>query len=122
MNTSYTVTVSNSSGCLVQKSISISLKDDFLAAINGNINNIMTPNGDGKNDYLVFRNLEMYRNTTLKIFDKSGRELYAKVNYTNDWDGTYNGIPLAEDTYYYVIDFGPGKTRIKGYVSIVRRR
>jgi gliding motility-associated-like protein len=80
----------------------------------------MTPNGDGKNDMLVFKNLDMYPANTIKIFDRAGRKVYEKKNYTNDWNATLNGAALEEDTYFYIVDFGTGKGIIKGYVSIIR--
>jgi len=40
-------------------------------------------------------------------------------NYQNEFDGTYNGSPLAPNTYYYILDFGQGFGRIKNYITIV---
>jgi gliding motility-associated-like protein len=93
------------------------VNDDYQALT---INNVLSPNGDGRNDLLVIKNLDMYPTNTLKVFNKSGRAIYTKVNYTNDWDGTFNGSALVEDTYYYILDFGSGLHKLKGYVSIVR--
>jgi gliding motility-associated-like protein len=81
--------------------------------------NILTPNGDGRNDTWVIKNIDSYPNNEVSIFDRSGRMIYHKKGYGNDWNGTVNGRPLHEGTYYYVIDFGNGKKIIKGYISIV---
>ena len=116
-NTSYTVSVTNAAGCTSTQSININVNDDYKTL---DINNIMTPNGDGKNDFLHIKNLDMYPNNTLKIFNKAGREIYTKINYTNDWDGNFNGLGLVEDTYFYILDFGKGLPKLKGFVSIVR--
>jgi gliding motility-associated-like protein len=62
----------------------------------------------------------MYPNHTLRIFDKAGRVIFTKVNYANDWDGTFNGSYLADDTYFYILDFNQGLHKFKGFVSIVR--
>jgi gliding motility-associated-like protein len=83
-------------------------------------NNVMTPNGDGKNDYWVIKDIQLYPQNTVNIFDQGGRLVYSKHAYTNDWDGTYNGSPLAEGTYYYTVDLGPNLAKFKGYISIVR--
>lgn len=117
VTTSYTVKVTSAMGCISSQSITVNVTDDYQAL---EAMNIMTPNGDGKNDFLVIKNLDYYPDHTLMIFDHSGRIIYQKVNYQNDWDGSFEGSPLAEGTYYYVIDFGAGKNRLKGFVSIVR--
>ena len=88
----------------------------------GNIKipNVITPNGDGYNDKFIVKNIDYYPNNTLKIFDKAGRILYTKHTYANDWDGTINGSPLNEGTYYYIIDLGKGIGTFKGFINIIR--
>jgi gliding motility-associated-like protein len=49
-----------------------------------------------------------------------GNLVYSAEGYKNDWDGTYNGKPLPEGTYYYLIDLGTGKDPIKGHLTIIR--
>ncbi len=85
-------------------------------------NNFISPNGDGKNDTWVVSNLQSYPNNMVTIFDRAGRTLYTKKGYTNTWDGTYQGSPLNEDTYYYVIDLGNGTSAIKGFITLVRAK
>ena len=84
-------------------------------------NNIITPNGDGRNDTWVIKNIDQYPNNTVKVFDKSRNVIYSKQGYTNDWNGTYNDAPLPQGTYYYIVDFGPGSGLLfKGFITIVR--
>ena len=82
--------------------------------------NILTPNGDGYNDKWIIENIDFYPNNEVKIFDKAGRMVYGKKSYDNSWDGMLNGMPLAEGTYYYVIDFGKDRPKFKGFITIVR--
>ena len=117
VTTTYTVTATNANGCSQSSSVTIEVVEDYMM-ISGT--NILTPNGDGKNDYLVIRNIDMYPNSEIKIFDIAGRLMYNKKSYDNSWDGTFNGSPLAKGTYYYIIDFGDGRAKRKGFVSIVR--
>jgi gliding motility-associated-like protein len=84
--------------------------------------NILTPNGDGKNDTWVIADIQLYPNNTVTVFDKGGRTVYNKHGYTNDWNGTFGGAPLTEGTYYYVIDLGPQKRQFKGFITIVHNR
>jgi gliding motility-associated-like protein len=85
------------------------------------VNNILTPNGDGKNDFFVVKGLEKYPNNKLTIFDRGGRMIYTATNYQNNWDGYFNGKPLMEDTYYYMLDLGTDGS-IKGFISILYKK
>ena len=69
------------------------------------------------------RNLPPHGNNEVKIIDRSGRVVYFKRNYQNDWNGrTSNGDLLAEGVYLYVIDFGAGLNPFKGTITLVRDR
>ncbi|MNS00982.1 hypothetical protein D3C72_322560 [compost metagenome] len=114
--TTYSVKGYNAKGCVVEQSITIEVVEDFKL----NATNVITPNGDGYNDKWLVRNIESYPNNLVKIFDKAGRMIYTKSGYLNEWDGTINGEPLHEDTYYYIIDLGNGSKLYKGYITIVR--
>lgn len=115
-NTTYTVTAANAAGCTVTGSISIAVVNDFKV----DATNILTPNGDGRNDRWVVRNLDSYPDNEVKIFDRAGRLVYQRRNYSNTWDGTVNGAPLAEGTYYYMLTINGGAATAKGYITIVR--
>ncbi|MDQ7949393.1 MAG: gliding motility-associated C-terminal domain-containing protein, partial [Pedobacter sp.] len=66
------------------------------------IPNVITPNGDGKNDVLVIDGLELHPDHRLFIFNRWGNEVYRSNGpYKNDWNG--NG--LNEGTYYYLLKF-----------------
>lgn len=82
--------------------------------------NMITPNGDGKNDVWVVKNLEDFPVNELSVYNREGKLVYSKVGYDNSWDGTYNGMALIEDTYYYVLTIDSGKKVLKGFVSLVR--
>ncbi|WEK20473.1 MAG: YDG domain-containing protein [Candidatus Pedobacter colombiensis] len=116
--TTYTVTVTNASGCSETKTLTLTVLEDYVKI---KATNIMSPDGDGINDKWVIDNIDFYPNNEVKIFDKSGRFIYGKKGYDNSWDATLNGLPLAEGTYYYVIDFGTNKPSVKGFITIVRK-
>lgn len=82
-------------------------------------NNILSPNGDGINDKLVFKNISAYSNNGIKIFDAGGKLLYSKNNYNNEWDGTYRGEYLETGTYYYILESSESTIK-KGLFTIVR--
>ncbi len=114
--TTYKVTATNAAGCTTDQTITVTVRDDYQLTAN----NIITPNGDGKNDTWVIKNIDYYPNNTVKVFDKAGRVVYQKQGYANDWNGTYNNNPLSQGTYYYVVDFGAGLGVFKGYITIIR--
>ena len=82
---------------------------------------IITPNGDGKNDFLMFKGLQKFGTNTLKIYNRWGALIYQKVNYHHDdeiFDGTYKNERLPSGNYYYVLSFQSGE--IKQKLTVVR--
>jgi gliding motility-associated-like protein len=82
--------------------------------------NTFTPNGDGINDLWDIRYLDQYPGCILEVFTTQGQLVYRSVGYVNKWDGTNNGKPLPFGTYYYVIDPKSGRSKIAGYVTIIK--
>jgi gliding motility-associated-like protein len=79
--------------------------------------NVFTPNGDGKNDFLVFTNLTDYPNDHLIIYNRWGIKLYDNPDYKNDWTGDNH----PDGTYYYILHIGDTKgTILKGTIEIIR--
>jgi gliding motility-associated-like protein len=116
-NTAYNVTVKTAENCSAVATFGIIISIDFkVDAIN-----ILTPNGDGKNDKWVIKNIDSYPNNEVSIYDRTGRLVYTRRNYNNEWDATMNGAPLGEGTYYYILTIEGGKTA-KGYITIIRDR
>lgn len=105
----------------VTNGVCIASSDTVLIKINDLIiPTLITPNLDGNNDYFIIRGLESLGRTSLNIFNRWGANVFTNDNYANDWDGKdYNGNPLAEDTYFYILK--PEKIDpIKGYIVIKR--
>ncbi|MFH7018315.1 MBG domain-containing protein [Flavobacterium sp. FlaQc-47] len=84
------------------------------------VTNILSPNGDGKNDFWEIQDILLYPNNKVTVFDRAGRIIYSKSGYSNEWEGSYSGSPLNNDTYYYLIELGDDIPRIKGFISIIR--
>lgn len=88
--------------------------------------NVITPNGDGANDRLVFDFLDLfsdrYPNPKLVIFNRWGDVLFESESYMNDWDGKdQSGRDLPEGTYYFVLRIKvPDGEVIKGDLTIIR--
>ena len=88
----------------------------------GNIKipNVITPNGDGKNDVFKIEGIELYKENTLAIFNRWGNEVYRSAGgYDNSW----NGEGLNEGTYYYVLKLvsKEGKAQsLTGWITLLR--
>lgn len=63
------------------------------------MSNVLTPNGDGYNDQLIFVNQEKFLQLELTIVNRWGDRLYESKAYNNTWDGA----GLSGGTYYYII-------------------
>ena len=96
----------------------------------GKIPNIITPNGDGVNDYLVVPCLYDpmgYPKNSIVVYNIWGDKVYEASPYSNDknsaWQGTLNGDPgkpLPDGTYYYLFNPGDGAKSTTGFVEIYR--
>ncbi len=84
--------------------------------------NVFTPNNDGTNDLLVFKNLEYYPNSALKIYDRWGVLVYENGNYLNDWNGKKlgTGSDCVDGTYYYILSGDLIKETMTGFVTLIR--
>ena len=78
-----------------------------------------TPNADGYNDLWKIKNLDLYPEAIITIFDRYGK-LLKQFNATNKgWNGVYKGFPLPADDYWFHIKFTDLKS-IKGHFSLKR--
>jgi gliding motility-associated-like protein len=81
----------------------------------------ISPNGDGKNDFLIIPGILRYEPNHLMIYNRWGTLVYETKNYQNNWAGTDNkGVDLPDGTYYYLIDFFGKRPEISTYVYINR--
>ena len=82
----------------------------------------LTPNGDGKNETFYVAKIEDFPNNQLQIFNRWGNLVYEKRGYLNEWRGTYNGDPLPDGAYFYILDVTDGDktTSYNGYIEIIQ--
>ena len=69
------------------------------------ISNVLTPNGDGKNDTWYVDGIERFPDSKVVIFDQYGTTVYESESYMNDWEATNNGSKLPNGTYFYILTF-----------------
>jgi gliding motility-associated-like protein len=74
--------------------------------------NVFTPNGDGKNDIFM-------KNWKIQVYNRNGILIYEGKD---GWDGTRNGKPVSNDTYFYVVYYSTetGTKTNTGFVTVIR--
>lgn len=69
-----------------------------------NINNVITPNGDSKNDTWRIKNLDKMEQVEIQISDRYGKSVFHTTDKNKMyWDGKQNGRPLPTSSYWYVV-------------------
>ncbi len=79
------------------------------------VNQMLTPNGDLKNDFLFIRGVEYIKSSTLKIFNRWGTQVFEGSNYdnvNNVFDGRVRGKSalsvndyLPAGVYFYIFNY-----------------
>lgn len=77
-----------------------------IEAFNVKIPNVVTPNGDGKNDTFTpmedgFTGLNSH---TISVFNRWGEKVWESTNFLEGWDVKQNGKYVAEGTYFWVLE------------------
>lgn len=85
------------------------------------VQEIITPNNDGYYDRWKIKNIELFPNAEVKVFNRWGQMVFTTKNISaNEWDGTYKGELLPTDSYHYIIYLNDGSEPRTGVVSIIR--
>lgn len=117
--TTYVVEGTSINGCFSSDTIKVIIDDSYLVIPY----NIITPNGNDKNDVWYVKNIESYPNNKVTIMDEWGVVIYEKAGYLNNWDGkNKRGEILPDGTYYYVLTFDGTSKVYKGFVSLLRNK
>jgi gliding motility-associated-like protein/uncharacterized repeat protein (TIGR01451 family) len=83
------------------------------------IPNVITPNGDGKNDRFVIKGLQKFSRTEIVIFNRYGDHVYENQQYENDWSAQGQ----VAGTYFYVLKGTDTEGRIhefKGWIQVIK--
>lgn len=109
----YTLMVTSDDGCMLADEV-------FVKVLQfPEIPNTFTPNGDGVNDTWNIKYLDSYPNSTVKIFNRYGKEVFFSAKYA-PWDGKLNGEYLPEGMYYYIITAKDGELKYTGSILLVK--
>ena len=94
------------------------------------VNQLVTPNSDGKNDFLFIRGVKNAHNNTMKIFNRWGVAVYEGKGYNNQ-NNVFDGRSKARSTvtgnsylpagvYYYIFQYENKQKNItdSGYIYV----
>ena len=81
-----------------------------------------SPNSDGNNDTFSVQGIEDFPENDLFIANRWGNQVYYKKGYSNadGWDGTWNGSPLPDGTYYYCLRLLKINKTYTGFIELRR--
>ena len=102
-------------GCKTQQAF-------YVEAPEMKIPSVLTPNGDGVNDY--FNNVrlqEAFPNAKVNIYDRWGKLIVSYNAEEAGWDGTYNGKPLPSTDYWYEIEVKEINKTYTGHFTLLRQ-
>lgn len=104
----YTLTVTDQMGCVDSNVYEIP-EGPCKGIV---IYDVITPNGDGTNDFWMINGITDYPGNLVQIFDKWGDLVYEKQGYRTDWHGQGSkGGELPDGIYYYIVKLNePSKT------------
>jgi gliding motility-associated-like protein len=112
LNGTYIVLITDQCGAIATDTASYTFVGCELT-----IPNVISPNGDGANDFWVILNIEYHPNTPVKIFNRWGQVVYVSEAYANNWDGG----DVSDGTYFYIVTPSTGIGPYTGTVTVYRK-
>lgn len=97
------VRVTDFQGCEGLDSLLVTVRPDDYQPVD----NFISPNGDGFNDYFDLSLINPFNNCEFTVMNRWGATVYNIDQYQNDWDGNnQDGNPLPDGTYYWILQCG----------------
>lgn len=118
LTSTYVLSVTDVNGCINSDTVIVSV---IIVSTDIAVSTVFSPNNDGINDNWFIKNISIYPENEVTIFNIYGNEVFHKKGYNNDWQGTYNGNSLPEGTYFYIVKTSPVDPPLKGSLDILRK-
>jgi gliding motility-associated-like protein len=118
---SYSVRVSNNTGCQSLISASVEISENCQNRIS--FPDMFTPNGDGINDIIkpVIPGINRFR--CMKIFNRWGNLIFETLDPNIGWDGKFKGVNQPAESYIWLIegvDFNGKDVKRTGMFTLMR--
>ncbi len=102
MNTTFTVTVTNTDGCTETASVAVSVVQPLCDESDVFVPNMFSPNGDGLNDTWRIES-NFIDEMTLIVYSRWGEEVFTSNSQDLEWDGTFENEDLEPDVFGYYL-------------------
>ena len=115
----YTITIKDSSGCVIKDNQEVWVFDKSEVYVP----TAFSPNGDGANDVLLPFYINIAKLNYFRIYDRWGKLIFETNNLTESWNGLVNGKQAPLETYAWNIACvdADGKLLLrKGMVTMIR--
>jgi gliding motility-associated-like protein len=116
VTTAYVVFGKDSYGCENSDTVNVIVNTEFKLVAS----NVLTPDGNGRNDTWVVENVETFGDVFVRVYDRWGKLVFEQEAYQNDWKGLSGKDILPDGTYYYYITFSSSDKVYKGALTIIR--
>ncbi len=104
---SYTIVVTDQ--CLYSDTLAIDINSIDCDII---MPNVVTPNGDGINDFFRINGLENFPGSSLNSYNRWGNKIYSSDDYKNDWSPK-----VSDGTYFYILNVPDGR-KFNGFFQV----
>jgi len=121
-NGRYTVTATNSCGQSRSDEVNVAFMNcDYCIMVPS----AFSPNNDGINDLFAPVSRCVLKYYSLQIFNRWGQLVFSSTDIDKAWDGTANGHPADQGTYFYQLETIPimskdEKISRKGDIALIR--
>lgn len=115
----------NSNTCTFKVSVAIFDEEDPDIEKFLDIVRIITPDGDGNNDYWKITNIGLFERNQVQVVDRWGSEIFSATNYDNEvtvWRGTSrDSRTVPTGTYFYTITLWKAGKRFenRGFLEVI---
>lgn len=111
--------ITDISGC-TDTTVQVFTMLDYAELVNVDVPNVITPNGDGQNDFFtLISDAFLGPCTEMSIFNRWGNGVFVSQGNNITWDGrNFAGEPCTPGTYFYVVSVNG--LEFKGSVTLVR--
>jgi gliding motility-associated-like protein len=117
----YHVKITDDMGCITRDTIEVKSNPSICLTIY----KAFSPNDDAVHEFWEIKNINLYPEALVLVYDRNGRQVYRRRNYENAEGQAFGGKDqegrvLPSGTYYYIIDLENGDDVFKGVLTIVR--